>query len=66
MTNSNNPFGHGANATPQPTNEVLQLLHLQIQALAKQVDTLTQAQNILQKKVVHLEGLLNPNLHYLP
>jgi hypothetical protein len=62
MTNSNNPFGHGANATPQPTNEVLQLLHLQIQALAKQVDTLTQAQNILQKKVVHLEGLLNPNL----
>jgi hypothetical protein len=63
MTNSNNPFGQGTNATPQPTSEVLQLLQLQIQALAKQVDTLTQAQNILQKKVIHLEGLLNPNIN---
>jgi hypothetical protein len=59
MTNPNNLFDTGTNTTPQPAGDVLQSLQLQIQTLAKRVETLTYAQNLLQNKVIQLESQLS-------
>jgi hypothetical protein len=58
MMNPNDPLNTGANTPPQSTGEVVQLLQQQIQALVQRVDTLTHAQNLLQNKVIQLEGYL--------